>query len=469
MAAALETTKIATGTMKISKMKIGIPLLKAALKGKLTVGIKGLAVSKLAVALKKPIAAANPSNTATKLSSKPKFPTVATQYWAGADDDQGSDYNEIEAPEDVEDQQTKDEEDDEDDEAPRVFKTKAKTTGTPAAVPVPPNTLIQHPQDIIFVVPCHDQYGHDLTQKADVVINMIQAVIGSLKLPAAKRPPLVVKLNKNGTPRLALNTAQDWEQLKTDWLLDYNKKKVLIEVFTIMPKKAVKASMDSDNDDSGPDDGKDLKVEHSDDYNRKSALLKLWWPCKQHLGMVCLGDKTKGEHFVVSCINGTPGIDLDSPLHTDSFKEWYFKLSGITHRAGARMMEDKPLPSTNGGTHVTITCILRLFNATLSHHSANSMSPVQSPNMPDIGTWLSDLQVSADLLSVNWNKLTMKLENEDYLGMPLHTLAAFTSDLMRTGFGLTMQELSVVTEQLRKAAKQHRFVMRADMGKHCSN
>ncbi|KAF8575806.1 hypothetical protein K439DRAFT_1623329 [Ramaria rubella] len=141
-------------------------------------------------------------------------------------------------------------------------------------------------------------------------------------------------------------------------------------------KKAVNPylSSDSDNDDGRPDDAKDLKVEHSDDYNRKSALLKLRWPCKQHLGMVCLGDKMKGKHFVVSCvgelawvlalINGTPGIDLDSPPHTDSFKEWYFKPSGITPRAGSRMVEDKPVPSTNGEHMSQSTCLLRLFNAT---------------------------------------------------------------------------------------------------------
>ncbi|KAF8572974.1 hypothetical protein K439DRAFT_1625395 [Ramaria rubella] len=207
--------------------------------------------------------------------------------------------------------------------------------------------------------------------------------------------------------------------------------------------------------------------------------------------MVCLGDKVKSAHFVVLCvgelawvlalINLMDSIDLENPPHTDAFKDWYFKLSNITCQAGAKLVEDQSHITIGAGMHVIINMPPEVFprnrqgtpdqhhRASPSSGSAHSTSPVLSPNTPDVSTWMSDLRMLTDIPSINWNKLTMKFESEDYLAMPLHSLTAFTSDLMRTGFGMTMQELSVVTEQLKKAAKQYGFVMKADMGKSCGN
>ncbi|KAF8577336.1 hypothetical protein K439DRAFT_1622175 [Ramaria rubella] len=403
---------------------------------------------------------------------------MSEQFWAGANDDQEGDYDEVEDPEneEMEDEEDQDESDEEEeDEVPKPIKPKGKIKTTTVASPIAADPV--HPKDIIFVVPCRDQYGQDLAQKvpiplittADAVISTLQGVIGSLKLPASKHPPLVVKLNKSGTPWLVLNTAQDWEQLKSDWMTDYGKKKILIEVSAIVSKKMLKdikeaarkymgvkkkpmkkvanpyLSSDSENEDGGPDDGKDLKIEHGDDCMQK-----------QHHSMVCLGDKAKSEHFLVSCVSELAwvlalvcdGIDLENPPHTDAFKDWYFKPSNLTSLQRTPDQHHRASPSSG---------------------SAHSTSPVLSPNTPDVGTWLSDLRMLTDIPSINWNKLTTKFESEDYLVMLLHSLAAFTFDLMCTGFGMTIQELSVVTEQLKKAAKQYGFMMKADMGKSCGN
>ncbi|KAF8580041.1 hypothetical protein K439DRAFT_1620106 [Ramaria rubella] len=452
---------------------------------------------------------------------------LAEQFWAGMDDDEGSDYDELEIPEDAEDEPTEDEltDDNEDDEvAPRPFKSKPKATFTvppTAAVPVLSNNTV-YPQNIIFIVPCHDQYGQYLMQKVpvpfiattDVVILIIQAVIGSLKLPATKRPPLIVKLNKNRTPRLALNTTQDCEQLKADWLTDYNKKKVPIEVSAIVPKKmlkdieeAVKASISktkkpakkavnpylsagSDDEDGGADDAKDFKMENSDEYNKKwgssscSGLASNtfgWCVWVNSHGYLCWCMHLFYERLqtnVIFQINGTAGIDLDNPPHVDSFKDWYFKPSTITHQVGARMIGDTPPPTS--GTHVTIHMPPEAFQhnpqpAPDMYHrhspfsgSSRSISPVLS-DTPDVGAWLNGLQISTNFPSINWTRLTTKFKNEDYLAMPLPSLAAFSSDLMQTDFGLNIQELLVVTEQLQKAAKQHGFILKGDAGKSRGN
>ncbi|KAF8588640.1 hypothetical protein K439DRAFT_1613327 [Ramaria rubella] len=251
-------------------------------------------------------------------------------------------------------------------------------------------------------------------------------------------------------------------------------------------------SSNSNDDNGGASDGKDLQIKHTDSYNQNAMLLKSRWSCKQHEGVVCLGDKMKHKHFVASCvgelawvlglINCTNGIDLESPPHMKYFRDWYFKPSSMTRWAGAKKVEDQIQPTTTRGTRVTVNMPPEAFqqNHQLPTHdqqqrhsqssgSVHSASPVQSPDTPDVGMWLTDLQVLADVPAINWNKLTLKFEGEDYLAMPLHSLAAFTSDLMCAGFGLTMQELSVVTEQLKKAAKQYTFVMRTDTGKSHGN
>ncbi|KAF8585691.1 hypothetical protein K439DRAFT_1615698 [Ramaria rubella] len=174
-----------------------------------------------------------------------------------------------------------------------MFKPKGKGLAVIAVAPVP--LKVVHPK-----VLCHNQYGQDLTQKVSVpfdstskaAISTIQAIFGSLKLPAGKCPPLIVKLNKNSTLRLVLGTAQDWEQLKVDWLTDFSKKKAPIEVSVTASKKMLKnieeavrvsigkskkpvkkaenpyLSLDSEDGNGGPSDGKDLKIEHSDNYKR---------------------------------------------------------------------------------------------------------------------------------------------------------------------------------------------------------
>ncbi|KAF8576346.1 hypothetical protein K439DRAFT_1622923 [Ramaria rubella] len=543
MTTALEAIKVGNGTTKVSKTKIGIPLPKAALKGKVAIETKPTTTSKPIPNPKNHIAgaplgqiyqvpptqlsvvsegdeapedgtSANKASsvildsgsvdfyvpaTADALDNGPKaYNThniaLVEQFWPGTDDNQDSDYDETEEHGDItENIEMEDEKEEEETEAPRWFKSRvASLVG---AAPIPPHALVLHPKEIVFIVPCHDQYGQDLTQKVPIpfmaaieaIISAIQAVIGSMKLPISKHPPLIVKLNKSGTPRLALGTVQDWEQLKLDWLIDFNKK-IPIEVLAIVPKKMLKdiedavrtnmgkkkkpvkkatnpyLSLDNDDNDGGCGDGKDLKPEHSDAYNQKVGLFKLQWP------------------FSCGHMGTHTGIDLDNPPHTDSFKDWYFTPSSITRQAGAKLVEDLSQPPTSGGTHVTINMPPEAFQCnhqppmsdqgrrhSPSSGSAHSASPIQSPDTPDVGTWLGELQVSANMPSIIWYKLTTKFENEDYLAMPLSSLAAFSSDLMRTSFGLTMQELSVVTERLKQAARLYRFVIRTDTGKSRGN
>ncbi|KAF8573557.1 hypothetical protein K439DRAFT_1624983 [Ramaria rubella] len=270
MSAALEATKIGTRVTKISKTTIGIPLPKAALSGKLVIRTKPATVSKPPIAARKTIAVgkakvATKVKPAAKTTSKLKTQVAVAPlrqvplgvpgqlsnvpegdestedsasankagniildsdlvefaipsgamvvadndqchyddhnlgmsewFWAGADDDQESDYDEVENPEneEMEDEEDQDESDEEEeDEVPKPIKPKWKIKTTTVASPI---------------------VGDPVHLK---VISTLQGVIGSLKLPASKRPPLVVNLNKSGTPWLLLNTAQDWEQLKSD-------------------------------------------------------------------------------------------------------------------------------------------------------------------------------------------------------------------------------------------------------------
>ena len=98
---------------------------------------------------------------------------------------------------------------------------------------------------IAFQVPYIDQFGQeysrrniaDLSATAGDVITSIQAVVGSDRLPMAKRPPIIVKLSKASSPKLPLACDQDWEQLKAAWLAEFTKKGVALEVNVIMTKK----------------------------------------------------------------------------------------------------------------------------------------------------------------------------------------------------------------------------------------
>ncbi|KAF8576094.1 hypothetical protein K439DRAFT_1623099 [Ramaria rubella] len=71
MTAALEAIKVGTGTTKISKTKIGIPLPKAALKGKVAIETKPATVSKHTIAVGKSIPASKQKTTGKAKTSKP--------------------------------------------------------------------------------------------------------------------------------------------------------------------------------------------------------------------------------------------------------------------------------------------------------------------------------------------------------------------------------------------------------------
>src|SRR3977135_3504476 len=106
---------------------------------------------------------------------------------------------------------------------------------------------------IAFQVPYIDQFGQeysrrniaDLSATAGDVITSIQAVVGSDRLPMAKRPPIVVKLVKASSPKLPLACGQDWEQLKAAWLAEFSKRKIALKVNVIMSKKVRNHSLSS--------------------------------------------------------------------------------------------------------------------------------------------------------------------------------------------------------------------------------
>ncbi|KAF8580062.1 hypothetical protein K439DRAFT_1620069 [Ramaria rubella] len=250
-------------------------------------------------------------------------------------------------------------------------------------------TSLMHPKELIFLILVCDQWEQDATHQhainfdatAAQAILSIQTVIGSAKMPMEKQPPPVVRLAKSGSLRILLHTEQDWEQLKTLWQNEYQKKKIAYDINIVMTKKmmkdieeAVKVYMQngkkmkakapkkknpylsdkSSNDSRGIGDGHDLNAGESDEYRAKLNLLTQHWPCKAHIGKICLGDKAKDIHFLaLAMVQGVEGVDIKNPPHTEPFKDWYYKVAAVPRRAGARMVEDQYNMNAEG-THVTI-------------------------------------------------------------------------------------------------------------------
>jgi len=238
--------------------------------------------------------------------------------------------------------------------------------------------------------------------------------------------------------------------------------------------------MPDDSDEDGLGDGRDLRAEHTGEYKNIAELLTKRWPCKVHEGKICLGDKTKHIHFVVTYIgelawilalvcfffmylfptntfhlqlNKTEGVDLENPPHANPFKDWHYKSpAAVPRRAGARFADDINSTTTAGTTHVTINMPPEAFRgyAATDPHPAPRANPVPSLPVPDVGPWLKDLEESGLEPGFNWNKLRSKFEEQDYLNMPLTRLATVPLNMVVSGFKFTVGDYSVVSKGLEK-------------------
>ncbi|KAF8591789.1 hypothetical protein K439DRAFT_1611058 [Ramaria rubella] len=326
--------------------------------------------------------------------------TYAITAYAGADDDYPMDVEKNASNSETEEDY--EEEDVEEGEMP--LQPSGPTTKQ--ATTISANAQLTQISELIFLIPVHDQWEQKTTHRhsvsfnatADQAILSIQTMIGSVKIPMDKRPPPVVKLTKFGSLKISLKTIQDWDQLKTIWKAEYKKKQVVYDINVIMTKKMIKdveeavkkymntgkktkasskavrkkspyLSDESSDDSWGPGDRRDLNAE-SVKYKGKIQLLMHCWLCPVHVSKICLGDKSKDIHFLVTfagelswalaMIQGVEGVDIENPPHSDPFKAWYLKTIIFPCHAGARMLNH--YDTNAGGTHVAINMPPKVFS-----------------------------------------------------------------------------------------------------------
>ncbi|KAF8584690.1 hypothetical protein K439DRAFT_1616504 [Ramaria rubella] len=299
---------------------------------------------------------------------------VIVNVYAGADNDLHSDDDDYEEHEQdaqnaetEEDDEGEDYEGEDEEEAPlRPLKSRTKlvTAASKSHASVPPMCL----KELVFLIPVHDQWGQDAIHQhsvsfdatAEQAILSIHTVIGSVKIPMEKRPPPVVKLAKTSSLKISLQSEQDWEKLKTIWQAEYMKKHVVYDVNVIMTKKKIKDIEEAvktymKNDKKTKAAGKAAKKKIHISPTRVVKMVMVWVMDVSLMLKAVTNTKHKSSvlSWGLAMVQGTEGVDIENPPHTNPFKDWYFKGTMVSGHAGARTIEDHY--STNaGGTLVTI-------------------------------------------------------------------------------------------------------------------